>query len=239
MFVLALAAVLTLLMVGCAETAEAPGEPTITPSDETANVGVPLQEGGSMITLRGHLFGAQNETVVVLCHMKPNDQTAWFEFAEELADAGYAAFTFDFRGYGETGGDKDFGKLDEDLTAIVEYIRATGKEQVFLIGASMGGTTSLVVAAEDDFAGVVAVSPPARFEDQDALAVVADITEPVLFIGSEDDTQASNFEELVAAAGESGETEVYSGDAHGTELLRSEHSAAFRERILQFLEEHS
>ncbi len=239
---LVVGALLATAVAGCAETAEAPGssgKPTITPSDETANVGVPLQDGDSMITLRGHLFGGQNETVVILSHMRPNDQTAWFDFAEELADAGYAAFTFDFRGYGETGGEKDFKKLDEDLKAIVNYIRQTGKEQIFLVGASMGGTASLVVAAEDDFAGVVAVSPPARFESQDALSAVAEITEPILLIGSENDTQASGFDDLVAAAGDSSETEIYEGDAHGTDLLQSEHSAAFRERVLQFLEDHS
>lgn len=226
---------LAVLTAGCGESGVVSRPTPPTPSGDTENVGIPLEEG---VTLRGRLFGPQHEIGVILSHMRPNDQSAWFEFAEELADEGYAALTFDFRGYGETGGDKDFGKLDEDLAAALRFMRDRGKERVFLIGASMGGTASLVVAAQEDVAGVVAVSAPSRFEDQDGLSAVPDVTEPKLFIASEDDTAALGFEELLEAAGEPKEQEVYSGNAHGTNLLQSEHAAAFRQRILQFLQDH-
>lgn len=231
---------LALLTVGCAEKAVAPGETLITPPGETENVGIVVIE--DEIVLNGHLFGAQNEVVVILSHMRPNDQTAWFSFAQELAEEGYAALTFDFRGYGETGGDKDFDRLDEDLSAAVRYMRDRGKRQIFLVGASMGGTASLVVAAQREVAGVVAVSAPAQFEDQDALSAVPGVTVPKLFLASEDDTAALiSLEELLAAAGEPKGSQIYTGSAHGTNLFQrdqSEHAAAVRERIFQFLREH-
>jgi hypothetical protein len=83
------------------------------------------------------------------------------------------------------------------------------------------------------------VSAPAQFEGQDALSATPGITEPKLFIASEEDTAAMlSLEELLEAASEPKESETYSGDAHGTNLLLSEHAAVFRARILQFLREH-
>lgn len=208
-----------------------------TPSGETENVGVPIQEGDEIVTLRGHFYGPQHPVAVILAHMRPNDQRAWAPFAQELADAGYAAFTFDFRGYGETGGDEDFDKLDDDLAAVLQFLRNRGKEQIFLVGASMGGTASLVVAAAHPVEGVVAVSSPAEFEGHDAVDAVSRITAPKLFIASQDDTEAIGLEELLDAASEPVESELYTGNAHGTNLLQGEHAAAFKARILRFLEE--
>ena len=235
----AAALLLALLAVACADTAVAPEdeEPQATPDPQTENVGIVIAEDA--IILRGHLFGAQNEVGVVLSHMRPNDQRAWFSFAQELADEGYAALTFDFRGYGETGGDQDFAKLDEDLAAAVRFMRDRGKSPVFLIGASMGGTTSLVVAAEQELAGVVVISAPSTFEDQDGLAAVGAVSAPKLFLASEEDQAAVlSLEELWEAAPDPKERETYSGKAHGTDLLLGEHAEALRERIFRFLREH-
>ncbi len=239
-FSLVCALLLALLTVGCAEKAVAPGETQITPSADTENVYIIV--GEDEIVLNGRLFGAQNEVAVILSHMRPNDQTAWFGFAKELADNGYAVLTFNFRGYGDSEGEQDFAKLDEDLSAAIRYIGDRGKRQVFLVGASMGGTTSLVVAAQQGVAGVVAVSAPGQFEDQDALGAVPGVTVPKLFIASEDDKAAMvSLEELLEASGEPKESETYTGNAHGTNLFQgdqSEHAAAVRERVLQFLGEH-
>lgn len=229
---------LAVLTVGCAEKAVAPDQTQVTPPAGTENVYIVSEDEA---ILNGRLFGAQNDVLVILSHMRPSDQTAWFSFAQELADNGYAALTFNFRGYGDSEGEKDFAKLDEDLSAAVRYMGDRGKRQIFLVGASMGGTTSLVVAAQQDVAGVVAVSAPAQFEDQDALSAVPSVTVPKLFIASEEDAPALSFDELLEAAGEPKESETYTGKAHGTDLLQpdqSEHAAAVQERILQFLREH-
>ncbi len=233
------ALLVAVLAAGCGDGGGTSPDRTIVHSGETENVGIILDEPEGFITLRGRFFGPLNEVGVILSHMLPNDQRAWSDFAQELADEGYAVLTFDFRGFGESEGDRDFAKLDEDLSAAVRFLRDRGKSQIFLIGASMGGTTSLVVAAREDLAGVVVVSAPARFDDQDALSVVFSVSEPKLFIGSEDDTSASGFEELLEAAAGPKESEIYSGSSHGTDLLQSEHAAAFGERVLQFLGEHS
>ncbi len=223
--------------VACAGTAVAPEQTDVAPPGGTENVYI-VSEGE--IILNGRLFGAQHEVVVILSHMQPSDQTAWFPFAEELADNGYAALTLNFRGYGDSEGDQDFDKLDDDLSAAVRYMRDRGKRDIFLVGASMGGTTSLVVAEEQrDIRGVISLSAPAKFEEQDAVSAVPNVTVPKLFIASEEDTQALvSLEELLEATGEPKESRVYAGNAHGTNLFQSEHAAAVRERILRFLQEH-
>ncbi len=240
LFVPASALLLSFLAIACAEKAVAPeGEQTI-PRGETENVYI---VGADNVILNGRLFGGQNDVAVILSHMRPNDQTAWFDFAEELADNGYAAMTFNFRGYGTSEGDQDFGRLDDDLAAVVRYLRDRGKQTIFLVGASMGGTTSLVVAASEAVAGVVAISAPAQFEDQDALKAVPNVTVPKLFIASEADEQAKlSLEQLVEATGQPKEQEIYPGNAHGTNLLQpdqSDYATAARERILRFLREQT
>ena len=235
--ILVLGFLLLALVAACGDEAVTRFQPTFTPGNGTETISIVVAE--DEIVLSGHLFGGQNEVGVILSHMQPNDQSAWFAFAQSLADHGYAALTFDFRGYGDSQGEKDFSTLDEDLREALRFMRDDrGLTQVFLIGASMGGTTSLVVAAQEDVAGVIAVSAPARFEDQDALSVVAGIVEPKLFIASEDDTAAMlSLQELEEAAGEPTESESYPGNAHGTNLLLSDFASEFRMLIEAFLEE--
>jgi alpha/beta superfamily hydrolase len=239
-------ALLTLALTACAgEEEEAPVTPTVppvatAPPAATATVPAALEEAVSFVTedgttIRGHLFGA-GDTAVILSHMRPNDQRAWFDFARELAAEGFAALTYDFRGYGETGGDKQLGLLDRDLSAALDFMEGQGFARIYLVGASMGGTASLIVAAREDVAGVVSVSAPARFEGLDADAVVADIVEPKLFIASIDDQSAyDSLRAFVQQATEPSDDLTFEGSAHGTELLEGEHAAEFKAQVLDFL----
>ena len=228
-FLIAFGALLAAGSIACSGTAVAPERP-VGGEGPPGTENVYIVVDGGEIVLNGRLFGAENETLVVLSHMRPSDQTAWFPFA--------AALTLNFRGYGASEGDQDFDKLADDLLATVGYMRERGWRDVFLIGASMGGTTALVLAAEERVRGVVALSAPAVFESQDALSAVPAISAPKLFIASEEDTAAMiSLDELLAAASEPKESEIYPGGAHGTDLFQSEHDLAVRQRILQFLQE--
>src|SRR5262245_18934516 len=171
--------------------------------------------------------------------MRPSDQTAWFPYATTLADTGnYTVLTFDFRGYGESTGEKEFDRLDTDLEASLDYMHADlGIEKVFLVGASMGGTASLLVAERDPVAGVVSISSPATFQEIDAVAGVNKIHAPKLFIASEDDTPARlSLEELRPVAVAPKDQALFAGDAHGTDLFASPIAAEFERRITDFIE---
>lgn len=231
------AALLLLTAAACDGGSPVRNQTQGTPPPGTENIYI--VEPGDGIVLNGTLFGGDNETLVILCHMRPADQTSWFPFAEELERRGYAALTLNFRGYGDSEGDQDFDKLDDDLLATVRYMRQIGRERIFLIGASMGGTAVLVVAAQDpSIEGVVAISAPEQFQEQDALAAVPQIAAPKLFIASEDDTAAMlSLDALFAAASDPKESQVYPGAGHGTNLFDGEHTGDLEERLFDFLEE--
>ena len=238
--VLLLLSPLLLLSVACADSAVAPdsGTQSTAPSG-AANTGIVVVD--DQIVLNAKLFGGDNDVGVVLAHMRRADQSAWFSFAQLLADEGYAALTFDFRGYGASGGSEDLNKLDDDLREAVRYLHEDrGKERVFVVGASMGGTAALVVAQDGDARGVVAISAPETFEEQDALSAIGRLDAPVLLLVSEDDTAAMlSLDDLLEAAPGSPESEAYSGNLHGTDLFQpgSPHYEAITERVLRFLDE--
>jgi dienelactone hydrolase len=218
-------------------TTAAAGEPTTAPSTTGVAVSFTTEDN---VTIEGRLFGS-GETAVVFAHMYPNDQRAWWDFASEVAADGYAALTFDFRGYGETGGSRDIGVIDRDLAAAVRYLREQGYQRVVLVGASMGGTAALKVAARDEFdglvTGVVAVSAPESFQGLIASDDAGNIKVPIIFVASEGDGSAvDSLESLYEKASGSSERQsyVYTGDAHGTELLQSDHADEFKALLFEF-----
>ena len=194
-------------------------------------------DGEPALVLDGRVFG-DGPTGVILAHMRLDDQSSWYPLATELADTGeFTVLTFDFRGFGESEGEKQFDRVDADLEAAVQYARRRlGLEKIFLVGASMGGTASLVVAARDQVAGVVAISAPSQFPPLDAVEAVSDINSPKLFVVSENDVpQFRAQQEFWEMAREPKAQHVYEGDTHGTALLTSPHGDDLRRRILDFL----
>ncbi|GLQ98072.1 UilS family quorum-quenching N-acyl-homoserine lactonase [Dyella mobilis] len=84
--------------------------------------------------------------VVVLCHGFCGVQDLLLpQFAEAFAHAGYAAVTFDYRGFGRSGGDP--GRLVpalqiEDILEVVRWVRTREEldgERIGLWGTSLGG----------------------------------------------------------------------------------------------------
>ena len=74
---------------------------------------------------------------------------AWKGTGETLGQAGYHAIAFDARGHGDSGWDPkaDYGvdRMVEDLNSVVQ---ALGGGEPILVGASMGGGTSLTAIGE-------------------------------------------------------------------------------------------
>ena len=204
---------------------------TLTPIPVSKEVSFTTVDG---ISLSGHLYG-QGTRGVVLAHMYPADQTSWTSFAERLASEGYTTLTFDFRGYGQSGGEKEIALIHQDVVAALQFLQIRGAEQVFLVGASMGGTASLMVARDQKVAGVVTLSAPVAFQGLDASEAVGQITAPKLFIAGTGDTSAARFlEKLFQEASEPKDSLLVDSDAHGTNLLGTPQGAVER-AILDFL----
>jgi pimeloyl-ACP methyl ester carboxylesterase len=147
--------------------------------------------------LAGRLFGS-GQVGVVLAHQIDNDQRAWFPFAVELAEGGYAALTFDFRGYCPRGlgGCSADGGIDDtwmDVLGAARFLREQGAERVWLVGASIGGDACLAAAAAGPagLAGLITLSSPKFIVAYDIRpATMAAIAVPALFVAGRLDGDA-------------------------------------------------
>ena len=116
------------------------------------------------------------EAAVVVAHglTITKDHPSVVAVAEALAAAGFAVVAYDGRGHGGSEGLCTLG-TDEvlDVAAAVTWGRAASP-RVVAVGASMGAIAVLRYAATDDqLAGVVAVSAPARWRIHSVRAVLA------------------------------------------------------------------
>jgi len=183
------------------------------------------------VALEGRLFGEENATGlgVVLSHELPEDQTIWWDFAERLAEEGYLVLTYNFRGYcpGGRGGCSEGGKsiasIWQDTLGAIGYLRSQGASRLALVGSSMGGTSSIVAAAQDELGVqvVVTLSAPMSIDGLTVTpAMLQDITAAKLFLaGSGDASAAADAQALFRDASLPKRVEIVSSDAHGTLLL--------------------
>lgn len=204
-------------------------------------------EDGTLLS--GHTFGS-GRAGVVLSHMYPADQKSWYPTAKKLAAKGYLVLTYDFRGYGYSQGNKQIDYIDRDVFAAVEKIAAAGATHVVLIGASMGGTASLM-AAERLFAGqlspaqaravnitvagVATLSAPVSFKGLSAKNSVERLYCPLLFIAAKEDEGARGALELQRLSGNTGQMKIFSGSEHGTALLEGSQADEVYDLLLEFL----
>jgi pimeloyl-ACP methyl ester carboxylesterase len=224
------------------ETTAVEEETTTASSEEKASI----QEGEVTFTtedeinLNGNIFGA-GEKWAVLSHMYPTDQQSWFDFAKYLKQNGFGALTFDFRGYGKSEGEKDISKINIDLEAAVNFLKKNGIERIYLIGASMGGTACLVVAADEEVNGVIAISAPMEFKGLDAKDILDSITCPKLFIATEGDGDADEVaQEFYNKTAEPKAIEILGGNSHGTFIFEEDPANAelLKKLIIEFLQKY-
>ncbi|MDG2113225.1 MAG: alpha/beta hydrolase [Actinomycetota bacterium] len=99
------------------------------------------------VSVAADTFG-DSGPLVLLQHGGGQTRNAWKGAGQKLADAGYRAVSLDARGHGDSDwapdGDYTTEALVADLVAVVEHF---GEEPI-LVGASMGGGTSLTAVGE-------------------------------------------------------------------------------------------
>ena len=200
------------------------------------------------VKLAGRLFG-EGSVGVVLSHMLPADQASWWDFARELADDGYLALTYDFRGYcpgGDAGcsaGERNIGAIWQDVLGAIQEIRSEGAARIVLIGASMGGTASLVAASKPGIGveAVVTLSAPTSIEGLAADdATLSTVTAAKLFLAGNGDAQAAEAaQRLFATSPQPKRVEIVTSNDHGTDLLTGNQSGRVRTTILGFLMQYA
>lgn len=106
--------------------------------------------GADGVTIAGDSWGDPKGPLILLQHGGGQTRHAWKGAGEALGAAGYYAVAFDARGHGDSDWAPDgvYGMdiMVEDLKCV---IAALGGTRPVLVGASMGGGTSLVATGED------------------------------------------------------------------------------------------
>jgi len=132
------------------------------------------------IKIAGDSWGDPGGPLVLLQHGGGQTRHAWKGAGETLGAAGYHAVAFDARGHGDSDWSPDgvygIDIMVEDLRCVVA---ALGNRRPVLVGASMGGGTSLVAAGEDhiDATALVLVDIAPQIEMEGADKIQAFMTQ--------------------------------------------------------------
>lgn len=107
-------------------------------------------DGAGGVPIAGDRWGDPAGRLVVLLHGGGQTRHAWKGAGQTLGEAGYHAVAFDARGHGDSGwaGAGNYGAdhMVEDLRRVLATV-GDGRPPI-LVGASMGGGTSLVAVGE-------------------------------------------------------------------------------------------
>jgi len=128
-------------------------------------------KGFGDVLIAGDSYGDPNGPLVLLQHGGGQTRHAWKGTGEQLARAGYYVVAFDARGHGDSEWAPDglYGQdaMVEDLKCVVA---ALGNRRPVLVGASMGGATSLTAVGEDhvDATALVLVDVAPQIEKEGA-----------------------------------------------------------------------
>ena len=106
-------------------------------------------KGHGGLKIAADVWGSNNKKLVILLHGGGQTRHAWGETGKKLAEAGYHAVALDLRGHGDSEwhseGDYTIKAYKEDLVSIIKEINKPAS----LIGASLGGMASLLLAGDE------------------------------------------------------------------------------------------
>ena len=106
-------------------------------------------KGHGDIKIAADVWGSNNEELVILLHGGGQTRHAWGDTGKKLAEAGYHSVALDLRGHGDSewhaDGDYSIRAYKDDLVSIINEIGTPAR----LVGASLGGMASLVLAGDE------------------------------------------------------------------------------------------
>ena len=139
------------------------------------------QEAVSFPSPSGKLAGIihyprhESNGCIITAHglMSNKDSDKFIELGDRFAEEGFSVLRFDFSGCGESAGkiaNTTVTGRKEDLHAAIDFMRsrrlADGHLNIGLLGSSMGGFVSMLVAScREDIKAVAAWATPFRFEE--------------------------------------------------------------------------
>ncbi|MBV8847936.1 MAG: alpha/beta fold hydrolase [Bryobacterales bacterium] len=177
------------------------------------------------VTLKGTYYSpGHSGPAMILLHQCNMDRHAWDGLAQDLANAGFNVLTVDFRGFGQSGGDKaQRDKWPGDVDAAYAYLlsqKDVDKSRLAAGGASCGVTQSSDLAARHhEIKALMLLS--GNTTDATRAYITATTSLPVFGAASEGDTGAAKgIKEAVSASNNPKSTvKIYSGTEHGVPMF--------------------
>jgi hypothetical protein len=163
-------------------TADGIDKPTPAPTPAPGEVSVANEafsvETPDGIVLKGHLYSPDGPKRQALIIVAPVEQSTWAESTQAFTSEGIAVFTFDMRGYGETGGVEDVGTLIADAQLVTRFVMSREYPLVYLVGIGLEGGAAVTETAGslDEVSGVVTYGSPAASGAANGLALGGDAT---------------------------------------------------------------
>jgi pimeloyl-ACP methyl ester carboxylesterase len=187
---------------------------------------VSFTAAGEQVT--GAEFGTSGTVGIVLAHEYMSNLCGWVDYAQHLRDLGYRALAFDFGAH-----------LVADVNAAADELRHEGATRIVLIGASMGGTASLMAASppSSGVAAVAALSAPSSFMGLDGAGASSTLSIPVLYMASHDNGEFPGDAQAMYSVCPSAhkQLQILSGSDHGTALLHGAVAAQAQSLLDKFL----
>jgi len=193
------------------------------------------------IKLSGTLFG-EGDVAIILAHQGTvgADQTTWQPFARLLAENGFTALTFDFRGVGKSEGKLETPRLIYDVNGAINFLHERGYDRIACVGASMGGTACLRAALDQQLAGLVVFastmsigSPTAAQDDE-----LAHLNIPKLFLTASGDHSivVNNTTRMYEVSAEPKALHIFEDmTEHGTDLFDTDVHDELTDVLLTFI----
>jgi len=177
----------------------------------------------------GLVGDATETTVAVFVHQSDMGFCGWYPYAQYLSQRGVRSIMVNLCGYGATLCALDAPVLSGGADAVLaaaRWARSHGATRVVAVGASMGGTTTVLAASEDgkhQLDAVADLSGPISWLDADISTAGEHITIPSFFAVAPGDEVVSTTElESLAAEIHSPAPVLHlDGDGHGWDLLHS------------------
>ncbi len=118
-------------------------------------------------------YGEPTKGWVVLVHGLGEHSGRYKELIQELNNAGFAVYTFDWPGHGKSGGKRGHATIEDALKIINEIIEEIGEKPI-IFGHSLGGLTVIRYAElfSEKIKGVIASSPALALSPKTPKALV-------------------------------------------------------------------
>jgi pimeloyl-ACP methyl ester carboxylesterase len=177
---------------------------------------------------------------ILLMHQNSANRATFEPLIPYLLEAGYNVLNVDLRGFGATGGGRDFQLALGDVQSWLDWMReqeGVDGSRIAIIGASIGSNLALVGCANDgQCVTAVALSPGMNYFEIYPEGVMEGGLNAFLVASQGDIESAIAVENFFMVDRGVISARLYTGSAHGTALFR-EHLEGLSAAIVAWLDE--